>query len=134
MVIVPNSDIYLLKVPITLDGKNQLNFPSKEAQFAYFSSLPKVLLENATYQRKNGSIRFPDKVDDIINYNYVMYQNTNYSDKWFYAFILGMRYVNDSMTEIIIQTDVWQTWQFDLNIKPSFVEREMINPSDDIPR
>lgn len=63
-----------------------------------------------------------------------MYQNENYSDKWFYAFIDGMKYINDSMTEISISTDVWQTWQFDLEFMESFVEREMINVSDDIPR
>lgn len=63
-----------------------------------------------------------------------MYQNENYSNKWFYAFIDGMKYINDSMTEISISTDVWQTWQFDLEFMESFVEREMINVSDDIPR
>lgn len=63
-----------------------------------------------------------------------MYQNENYSDKWFYAFITNMRYVNNSMTEISIITDVWQTWQFELEFKESFVEREMINVSEDIPR
>lgn len=67
-------------------------------------------------------------------YNYVMYQNSNYSDKWFYAFIVNMRYENDSTTYITIATDVWQTWQFDLTFKPSFVEREMINVSEDVPR
>ena len=44
-----------------------------------------------------------------------------------------MRYVNDNRTDISIQTDVWQTWQFDLHFEDSFVEREMINVTDDIP-
>lgn len=72
--------------------------------------------------------------DELIKYNYCMYQNKNYSNKWFYAFITGMRYVNDNTTFINIQTDVWQTWQFDLVFKRSFVEREMIDVSNDIPR
>lgn len=41
-----------------------------------------------------------------------------------------MRYVNDNMTEITIATDVFQTWQFNLNYKKMFVEREHVN--DDI--
>ena len=45
-----------------------------------------------------------------------------------------MEYVNDSMTNIYIKTDVFQTWQFDLIYKQSFIEREMINVSDDVPR
>lgn len=62
-----------------------------------------------------------------------MYQNTNYSDKWFYAFITDMTYENNNTTRIYFNCDVWQTWQFDINFKPSFIEREMVNVSDDIP-
>lgn len=134
MVITPNSDIFLIKVPLEIDYKNQLTFNTKEEQFSYFSSLPHLLLTNATYQRKDNIIRFPELIDNIIEYNYVMYRNTNYTGKWFYAFITHMRYVNDALTEISITTDVWQTWQFEIHYKPSFIEREMINPNDDIPR
>ena len=45
-----------------------------------------------------------------------------------------MRYINDGMTEILIQTDVYQTWQFDITFKESFVEREMIAVANDVPR
>lgn len=134
MVIAPNSNITLLKVPLELSNKNQLTFESKQAQFNYFNSLTKIELENATYQRKEGVIRFPELIDNLYEYNYVMYQNENYSDKWFYAFITNMRYLNDNVTEISITTDVFQTWQFDLEFKQSFVEREMINVSEDVPR
>ena len=134
MVIAPNSNITLLKVPLELSNKNQLTFSSRQAQFNYFNSLTKIELENATYQRKEGVIRFPELIDNLYEYNYVMYQNESYSDKWFYAFITNMRYLNDNVTEISITTDVFQTWQFDLEFKQSFVEREMIDVSEDVPR
>lgn len=134
MVIAPNSNITLLKVPLELSNKNQLTFSSKQAQFNYFNSLTKIELENATYQRKEGVIRFPELIDNLYEYNYVMYQNESYSEKWFYAFITNMRYLNDNVTEISITTDVFQTWQFDLEFKQSFVEREMIDVSEDVPR
>lgn len=132
--ITPNTNIILLDVPLTLDSKNQLRFISREAQTNYFLSLPHIIEENATYQRKDGVVRFPAKVDDIRHFNYCMYQNENYSNKWFYAFITGMRYINDGMTAISISTDTWQTWQFDLKFYPSFIEREMIDPAQDVPR
>lgn len=132
MAITPNTNIFLIKNPLTMDNKNQLTFENKEKQFEYFNSLPKLEISNCTYQRKNNSIRYPALLDDILEYNYVMYQNENYSDKWFYAFITNMNYVNNNMTEIFIDTDVWQTWQFDINFKESFIEREMINVADDI--
>ena len=63
-----------------------------------------------------------------------MYQNNNYTNKWFYAFITNMQYENNGTTLISIATDVWQTWQFDITWKQSFIEREMIDVQDDIPR
>lgn len=126
-VITPQSDVYLLKVPLEIDEVNQLTFANATAQYNYFSSLPKVPVDNFTYQRKDGTIRFGMKFDDLINYNYVMYRNDGHSNKWFYAFITGMEYLNDNVTAIGIKTDVWQTWQFDLNYKPVFVEREHVN-------
>jgi hypothetical protein len=62
-----------------------------------------------------------------------MYRNDNYSNKWFYAFIVDMQYVNDGMTFVRLKTDVFQTWQFNLTWKQSFIEREMIAVSDDVP-
>ena len=125
--IAPQTDVYLLKVPLELDELNQLTFASKQAQYNYFYSQPKLEADNFTYQRKDGVIRFPALIDDIITYNYVMYRNEAYSDKWFYAFITGKEYVNDNVTNIAIKTDVWQTWQFELNFKPVLIDREHTN-------
>lgn len=127
MAITPNTGVRLLKVPISLDNKNQLTFSNKNEQYHYFDSLEKIEIDDVTYQRKDNVIRFPAHIDDIIQYNYVMYQNLNYGDKWFYAFIENMRYVNDAMTEISITTDTFQTWQFDLTYHRMFVEREHVN-------
>ena len=132
MAVTPNTILRLIKNPLTLDNKNQLTFSNKTAQENYFKSLPHTEITEISYQRRNSVIYFPDHIDNLLNYNYCMYQNSNYSNKWFYAFITDMKYVNDYNTEISIVTDVFQTWQFDLNFKNSFVEREMINVSDDI--
>ena len=125
-VITPQSDVYLLKVPLEINDINQLTFSNATAQHNYFNSLPKVGLENFTYQRKDGTIRYGANFDSLINYNYVMYRNDAYSNKWFYAFITGMEYLNDNVTAISIKTDVFQTWQFDLTYKRTFVEREHV--------
>ena len=126
-VITPSTDLYLLKVPLEMDDINQLDFANATAQYNYFNSLPKITVDDFTYQRKDNTIRFPAVYDEIITYNYVMYRNTEYSDKWFYAFITNMEYVNDNMTMITIKSDVWQTWQFQLEFKPCLVEREHTN-------
>lgn len=126
-VIVPQTDVYLLKVPLEMDEMNQLTFSNKQAQFNYFNSLPKIPAYDFTYQRRDDTIRFGMCIDDILEYNYVMYRNEAYTDKWFYAFITDMEYLNDNVTAIGIKSDVWQCWQFELNFKPVFVEREHVN-------
>lgn len=125
--ITPNTNVFLLKCPIELDNNHQLNFSNTTAQYNYFHSLPKLELENFSYQRKDGVIRVNEHIDDLMEYTYVMYQNENYSNKWFYAFITGMEYINDKCTYVSIKTDVWQTWQFELTFKKCYVEREHVN-------
>ena len=133
MAITPNTVLRLIKVPLEIDNKNQLTFQNELAQRQYFLSLPHLEITEITYQRKDNVIYFPDHIDSILNYNYVLYQNTNYGNKWFYAFITNMTYITDFNTAINISTDVFQTWQFDFSFKQSFIEREMINVNEDVP-
>ena len=127
MAVTPDTIIKLLKVPIEIDNDNQLTFANATAQYNYFNSCPKITEEDLYYQRKDNYILFPAHIDSIIDYNYCMYQNTNYSNKWFYAFITNMEYENDGTTRIYIETDTFQTWQFQIQYKASFVEREHTN-------
>ena len=125
--ITPSSEIRLLKCPIEEDNMNQITFSNATAQYNYFNSLSHISIDECSYLRHDGIIRYPAHIDSILEYNYVMYKNDNYSDKWFYAFITKMEYVNDNMTNVYIKQDVFQTWQFDLVYKRCFVEREHVN-------
>lgn len=126
-VITPTTDVYLLKVPLEINDVNQLTFSNATAQYNYFNSLPKLDVHDFTYQRKDGIIRFAGEYDELITYNYVMYRNDEFSNKWFYAFITNMEWKSPNCTEISIKTDVWQSWQFDLTFKPVLIDREHTN-------
>lgn len=127
-VVIPQTDLILLKCPLEEDQQNQLTFTNETAQYNYFSNLPSLSGGNDfTYQRKDGRVRFNADIEDIRDYNYCMYRNDAYSNKWFYCFITDMEYANDGVTFITLKTDVWQTWQFQLNFQNSFVEREHVN-------
>lgn len=125
--ISPESDIILLKAPLEATDTNQITFANATAQYNYFHGLPKLEIDGATYQRKDNTIRFPAEFDTVLPYNYVMYRNDAYSNKWFYAFITDIQYINDNMTSVTIKTDVFQTWQFQFQYKPCFIEREHTN-------
>lgn len=122
--------VYLLDVPLENNYRDTLIFSSQQDQYNYFLSKQVLTYgyENFSYQRKDNVIRFPIHIDTLRGkVNYVMYQNTYYDNKWFYAFITDMRYINDGCTEIQIETDVLQTWMFDYTIHQSFIEREHTN-------
>ena len=127
--ITPQTDVILLKCPLELNDENQLTFANATAQYNYFNGLTGKLTVGTdfTYQRKDGTMRVGQLMDNIIGYNYLMYRNEGFSNKWFYAFITDMKYVNNNTTELTIKTDVFQTWQFDLTYKQTFVEREHVN-------
>ena len=138
MLIIPNSRIILLKSPLKLDNYNQITFANATAQYNYFYGLTKLELNNATYQRKDETLYFPTHIkegdnlpvfEDLLEYNYCMYQNTSYSNKWFYAFITDIKYDNNGMSVITLETDVFQSWQFNITYMNSFIEREHV--SDD---
>lgn len=128
MAITPSTDVILLKCPLELDQANQLNFANATAQYNYFYNLPKkVVGDDFTYQRKDSYIDVEGVIDEYYSYNYVMYRNGNYSNKWFYAFVEKVEFVSTEVTRIYIKTDTFQTWQFALTYKSSFIEREHVN-------
>ena len=121
------SKVHVLNVPIDREYKHTFYFANQTAQENYFTSKKVKSFTDFTYQRKDSKMRIPVPFDEAIKYNYVMYQNKAYSDKWFYAFITDYEFKGEDSTNITIETDVIQTWMFDYEIKPSFVEREHVN-------
>ena len=131
MYIIPDSTLYILRnVPLDTTYDHTLWFDTATQQSNYFSSLAKYKLEylrgNAlTYVRVNrGTLKVPYKADDLYDCNYIMFRNTSFGNKWFYAFIRSIEYVNNTTTEITFELDVMQTWHFEYQIDECFVERE----------
>ena len=118
------SKVYLLDTPLEDDLKNTLYFANASAQQTYMNGCIKKSYENVSYQRDTSTFRCPAQIDSIRHCNYMMYQNTAYSNKWFYCFIEKMTYVNDNMTDVQFKVDPIQTFMFDFETQPSFIERE----------
>jgi len=126
MAFTPNSRVYLLDTPLDNTQKNQLYFNSLTEQYNYFIGQQKHHYDGVTYVRKDNMIKVEDHIDNLWDSNYIMYQNTNFGNKWFYAFITKMEYINDRTTAVYIETDVYQTWLFNTKLKESFVVREHV--------
>ena len=121
------SKVYLLSTPLEDDMKNTLYFANASAQQTYMNSCIVKSYTNVSYQREQMVFRCPAQIDTIRNCNYLMFQNTAYSNKWFYGFIKKMTYIDNGRTDIEFEIDPLQTFMFDITIKPSFIEREHTN-------
>lgn len=123
------TEVRLLYVPLENDYKHTFYFANAAAQESYFKGRSAFTDVDFSYQRKDGYIRYHRDYDELIakGVNYVMYRNTAKSSKWYYAFITKIEYVSDGKTNIYIETDVLQTWLFDYEVLPSFIEREHTN-------
>lgn len=121
------SQVYLLDTPLEDDLKHTLYFANANDQHSYMANNVLKTYVNVSYQRDTSTFRCPAHIDTIRTCNYMMYQNTAYSNKWFYCFIEKMTYVNDNMTDVEFKVDPIQTFMFDFETQPSFIEREHTN-------
>lgn len=122
----PETVVRLLSnVPLSLNETNQLWFDSVTAQTSYFSGKVARTFNEFTYQRKERNyIAVPINAELLYNCNYLMFQNSNYANKWFYAYITDIQYVNPNTAWVFYQIDPFQTWLEQIQFKRSFVERE----------
>ena len=132
MYVEPNSTVYLMKnVPLDPTYQHTVLFSSKAAQeqaFMQFTSA-ELTFENLSYQRHGrGYLKIAKNVGKLLNCNYMMFRNydsetMNY-DRWFYAFVTDVEYINENTTMVRYEIDIMQTWLFDYQLDPVFVERE----------
>lgn len=115
-------------IPLDNTYTDTILFTSKSAQESYFASKTKKTYSGLTYQRlaSNSStwaIFLEDVADYFYDCNYLCFQNGGFGNKWLYAFISDILYINENCTAITFEIDVMQTWLFDFEIKKSFIER-----------
>lgn len=125
MYIEPNSTIKLLSnVPLDPRQTDTLWFANANDQYTYFNAKTVRTFSAYSYQRKErGYLKVEAPPDSIYNVNYMMFRNDSYSNKWFYAFVLSVEYVNDATAYVRFQIDPIQTWFFDYEPEQCFIER-----------
>jgi hypothetical protein len=118
---------FLSGIPFNSDYKNTRWFDTVTEQTNYFLAKTTVhSMADATFQKIEGKnlVSVNRKIDDLWGTNYIMFRNTSYNSKWFYAFVTKLEYKNSGNTWVHFEIDVFQTWCFEMNFKPSYVVRE----------
>lgn len=126
MFIAPDTDLYLISnVPLDPTYVNTVVWQSAQDQETWFIDHASHEFHNLSYQRHNSpSVRLELPVEAAMMCNYMLFKNTAFGDKAFYAFITDVSYVSNSVCEIQFELDVMQTYQFDWNLEQCWVERE----------
>lgn len=126
MYIVPNTTIYILNnIPLNKSYEHTVYYHDRDTQAQAFMKYKKYTLTDYSYQRSQlGTIRVALKYEQLIDCNYLMFKNTNFENKWFYAFITGIGYVSNDVTDVYYDLDVMQTWCYDYEFLPTFVDRQ----------
>lgn len=126
MYIQPSTEIHILQnIPLNKSYEHTVFYKDAETQAAEFLKYEKYMLTNYSYQRANlGTLRVELKYENLYNCNYLMFKNNAFEDKWFYAFITGVSYVSNEVSEIYYEIDVMQTWCYDYSFLKTFVDRQ----------
>jgi hypothetical protein len=114
-------------VPFSNDYKHTRWFDDVTSQTNYFLGKNVVhSVSQQNFQRIEGKnfISVSKSIDELWSTNYLMFQNATYNSKWFYGFVTKLEYIQKNTTYVHFEIDVFQTWKFEMNVKPSFVIRE----------
>lgn len=82
---------------------------------------------NYSFIRERNTILVNFTYQQCLSCNYIAFQNKDYSNKWFFAWIDEVNYKSNSATEIKFTIDVWSTWFDYWNPVSCYVIREHVN-------
>ena len=127
-----NSRVIISKnIKIDKNYKNVLNY-SENNMLELLLSNNHLVNQDNTYQfiNINNKIRVNFSYQECLTANYIAFQNPNYSNKWFFAWIEHVEFKSQNCCEITYVVDAWSTWFGYWNQKPCYVIREHVNDDE----
>ena len=128
---IPNTTLYVGVVPWNSDLKNVQSYISRAEQISAIQGLLTHKYEHINIIRRDSDLILKGVNEDLTQCNYLMYQNADISNKWYFAFIDNVQY--NSLNSVIIShtIDVWQTYQFDITYYKNLILRAHVAKSAD---
>lgn len=119
--------IFAKGIKLDRNYKNIIDYT--ETQMVNLVSSKKVAeFTNCSFLRPGGnSIKVDLEYGQAIQCNYLAFENPDYSNKWFFAFIDSVNYISNGTSEIIFTIDELSTWRDYWVPAPCFVVREHVN-------
>ena len=126
--ITPNSILELFAdVELNENYTDSLYFASEAAKTDYFDNLTGKRIGRYTalsYQREERNfVRISANISTAIAATYMRFKNTDFENKWWYAFVTSVDYINNEVVQINYQIDVLMTWMGVFNLGQCYIER-----------
>lgn len=120
--------IWLSKnIKLDKDYRSVLNYSETQLITLMENNSNLVYYSNSySFMRDTGEIIVKATYGTCIQANYMAFQNVDYSNKIFFAFIDEVEYVGEQQTKIRYTIDVWSTWYSYWTAKACFVVREHV--------
>jgi hypothetical protein len=119
----PSTNIYLCSgVPLNNKYDHTLYFSNPAAQLQYFRGKNVKTFVDYTYVRKSWKLKVAATMEEARTWSYLFFQNG--AGKMYYYFVNQIEYISDFVVELALELDVMQTYMFDWELRPCYVERE----------
>lgn len=130
--IQPQTDVALLKGVQCELMEDTLYFSSASAQYNYFWGKRDTALtwtQSTPVSVMNGVLNVKANADKVMECNYLMIRNQNFSSRWYYCIITKVDYLSPNSCQVRFTVDAVQTYFFDYKVENAFIIREHV--SDD---
>ena len=133
MYIAPNTTVELFKDlsldPTYTDTCYFATVADKDNYFTNLSNNYRIGTFNIlTFQREQVNFcRVEAAYSTVYKSCYMRFKNTNFANKWFYAFVTSIDYINNEVSQINFELDVMTTWMGEFELRECYVERNHSN-------
>lgn len=79
----------------------------------------------------SGVVQCTGNHDNWVSYNYIVFKNPDFSNRYWYAFIDKVEYAAQNTTYVYFTIDIWQTYHLDTAFFDSWIDRSHISVADD---
>ena len=124
-----NSKLILAKdIKMDKDYNNVIDY-SEANMLTLLRSSSHLIAEanNYSFIRVEGQLDTQFSYSQCLQANYIAFQNPDYSNKWFFAWVLDVEYRGNKNTRIYYKIDAWSTWFDYWTLKKCFVNRHHVN-------
>ena len=123
-----NSEIILVKnIRLDKDYINVLSYSESQMLNLCRQNAVATDYDYSFIRQNNNSIYANFSYEQCLQANYIAFQNKDYSNKWFFAFIDEVIYTGEQNTEIRYTIDAWSTWFDYWQKQPCFISRQHVN-------